>query len=352
MAKTLIIPVAGRSSRFPGMRPKWLLTMPDGKLMIEKSIEGLDLLIFDKILIICLREHVEKYISFDFLDEMKASINHNDVDFCILDTPTKSQSETVAKALTEKNIKGSFLIKDCDNTFSFNWGGGNQIATVNLNNVGIINASNKSYVKIDSLGNVVNIVEKKVISDSFCCGAYGFASADEFLEYFNRIKTDGEVFISHVIFSMLMDGINFTIGNTEGYSDWGTLTEYRDYQKSCMTIFCDVDGVLLENGSKFGPRKWMTEPIIDNVEKLVELQKKGKIYLIVTSARPYDQEGYIRDKLLDFGLVVDRFILNLPHGKRILINDYSATNGYPSAISINIERDSNKLSDFLDPVFG
>ena len=105
MAKTLIIPVAGRSSRFPGMRPKWLLTMPDGKLMIEKSIEGLDLLIFDKILIICLREHVEKYISFDFLDEMKASINHNDVDFCILDTPTKSQSETVAKALTEKKYK-------------------------------------------------------------------------------------------------------------------------------------------------------------------------------------------------------------------------------------------------------
>ena len=39
MTKSLIIPVAGKSSRYPGMRPKWLLTMPDGKLMLEKSIE-------------------------------------------------------------------------------------------------------------------------------------------------------------------------------------------------------------------------------------------------------------------------------------------------------------------------
>lgn len=41
--KTLILPVAGRSSRFPGMRPKWLLTMPDGKLMLEKAVERLDM---------------------------------------------------------------------------------------------------------------------------------------------------------------------------------------------------------------------------------------------------------------------------------------------------------------------
>ena len=35
--KNLILPVAGQSSRYPNMRPKWLITMPDGKLMIEKS---------------------------------------------------------------------------------------------------------------------------------------------------------------------------------------------------------------------------------------------------------------------------------------------------------------------------
>ncbi len=58
---TLILPVAGRSSRFPNMRPKWLLTMPDGKLMIEKSVEQIDLAVFDRVVIVCLKEHLEKY---------------------------------------------------------------------------------------------------------------------------------------------------------------------------------------------------------------------------------------------------------------------------------------------------
>lgn len=34
----LVVPAAGESSRYPNIRPKWLLTMPDGKLMIEKSL--------------------------------------------------------------------------------------------------------------------------------------------------------------------------------------------------------------------------------------------------------------------------------------------------------------------------
>ena len=40
--KTLLLPVAGKSARYPGMRPKWLLTMPNGKLMIEQSISKIE----------------------------------------------------------------------------------------------------------------------------------------------------------------------------------------------------------------------------------------------------------------------------------------------------------------------
>ena len=47
----LLLPVAGKSSRFPGLRPKWLLTLPNGQLMIERSLSGLKLentTLFDK----------------------------------------------------------------------------------------------------------------------------------------------------------------------------------------------------------------------------------------------------------------------------------------------------------------
>ena len=60
--KTLLLPVAGKSARYPGMRPKWLLTMPNGKLMIEQSISKLNCNKFDKIYVIALKEHLDKYV--------------------------------------------------------------------------------------------------------------------------------------------------------------------------------------------------------------------------------------------------------------------------------------------------
>ena len=59
--KTLIIPCAGKSSRFPNMKPKWMLTHPDGKLMIEKAIDGINTNLFNQIIITILQEHIEKY---------------------------------------------------------------------------------------------------------------------------------------------------------------------------------------------------------------------------------------------------------------------------------------------------
>ena len=64
---TLILPVAGKSSRFKGLRPKWLLTMPDGKLLIEKSIRDINLNDVNKIVIICLKEHLDQYVNKDEL---------------------------------------------------------------------------------------------------------------------------------------------------------------------------------------------------------------------------------------------------------------------------------------------
>ena len=37
-------------------------------------------------------------------------------------------------------------------------------------------------------------------------------------------------------------------------------------------------------------------------------------------------------------------ITDLPHSKRLLVNDFANTNPYPTAISLNTERDSLILS--------
>lgn len=348
--KTLILPVAGRSSRFPGMRPKWLLTMPDGKLMLEKAVEKMEMSNYDRVLVVCLREHLDAYLTPESLAKVLAGLGHSNVNLCVLEQPTASQSETVALALEKAQVTGSFFIKDCDNLFHFRWNGGNEIAVLDLNNVGLIDAKNKSYVNADALGNVSNIVEKQVISNFFCCGGYGFRSAEEFLKHFHSIKSNQEVYISHVIYSMLMGEVTFKMNQANSYVDWGTLREYRHYTRSFITLFCDVDGVLLYNGSKFGKTGWSTEPISENLQTIARLQASGLLYLVITSSRPDSEVEYLGDRLKEFNVHPDRYVMGLPHTRRILVNDYSLTNPYPTAISVNLERDSKLLSSMLDSI--
>jgi hypothetical protein len=349
---TLILPVAGKSSRFPGMRPKWLLTMPDGCLMFEKALSQFDLTQFERVVLVCLKEHLDNYISEVKLRNILQTICPNKIDICILNQPTSSQSQSVVMAIKNNNIVGSIYIKDCDNTFLASYNGGNEIAVFHLSDIGLVDAKNKSYVSVDSLGNVLNIVEKQVISNSFCCGGYGFNSAEMFIKSYDSIHQSGEIYISHVIFKMILDGDRFSIHQASNYIDWGTLKEYQNYCNSFITIFCDVDGVLFYNGSKFGSNGWRTEPIAENLIKLANIQKKGKLYLIITSSRPLNEIDYIKSRLSEHGIVADNFLMGLPHTKRLLINDYSLTNPYPSAICVNLQRDSKDLSQVLDQLLG
>lgn len=349
--KTLILPVAGRSSRFPGMRPKWLLTMPDGKLMIEKAVESLQIKDCDRVVVVCLREHLDAYLAPNSLESVLEGIQHPKTEVCVIETPTTSQSETVAIAIEKARIDGAIFVKDCDNKFSVSWSGQNEVAVLDLNSVGLIDAKNKSYVQVDSLGKITNIIEKQVISNYFCCGGYGFRCAEEFVKHYKEIKgkdESTEVYISHVIYSMLMAQENFQIIEAENYIDWGTLREYRHYTRRYLTLFCDVDGVLLYNGSKFGKNGWRTEPITENLEAISKLQNSGQIYLVITSSRPESETNYLRSRLAEFGVRPDKYVMGLPHTRRVLVNDYSKTNTYPTSISINIERDSKTLSTLME----
>lgn len=349
---TLILPVAGKSSRFKGLRPKWLLTMPDGKLLIEKSIRDIDINVIKKIVIICLKEHLDQYIKKNDLIKLFSDLKIL-VKVVVLTKQTSSVAQTVEQGIKQANIKGPIFIKDCDNTFGYKYNGDNSVAVVDLNTVDLIDAKNKSYVEVDKLNHIKNIVEKNVISNLFCCGGYGFKDSSEYIKYFNKIykaNTKGEIYISHVIYSMLIDGEVFKADKADGYKDFGTSKEYFTYMNTFMTIFCDIDGVLLENGSKFGKKKWKTGPLENNIKLLSEYQRKARLYLIITTSRPESEKPYVSKILKKFNLIPDQYVMGLPHTKRYLINDFTNSNPYPSAISININRNSDELEKLLKPV--
>lgn len=350
---TLLLPVAGASSRFPGMRPKWLLTMPNGNLMYEESIKGIDIKKFSRVIITCLQDHIDNYADYDLLLKSAQKNIHKKVEILVLKRPTSSHAETIYETLVKKKVEGKFFLKDCDNFFNIDYKSGNNISVHSLNNIDLVDAKSKSYVEVDDEGFVNNIIEKNVISNLFCCGGYSFESAKEFKSYYKKLlKSDirykNEIYVSHVIYSMLIDGKKFTTTKAENYVDWGILREYRHYCRSFITVFCDIDGVLLENGSKFIKGGWSTPGIKENIDVLAKLQKENKLFLILTTSRPESEKTYVYKKLKKYGLVPDGFIGGLPHSKRVLINDYSATNQYPTAISLNLKRNSIQLTELID----
>jgi hypothetical protein len=351
--KTLIVPAAGKSSRFPNTRPKWLLTMPDGKLMIEHAISGiLEDNIFDRIIVVCLYEHIEKYTTCEILIDLIFESLGVKIELLVLDQLTLSQPETICNAIEIMNVQGSILIKDCDNYFRFKWSSGREIGIVDLKHVGTIDPANKSYAKVDPIGIIQNIAEKEIISSKFCCGAYGFESASEFTQEVKKLNNSEDLYVSHIIYSMIMSGVEFKANAAINYEDWGTIESYKNYIQRSVVIFCDIDGVLLTNSSKFAKNGWGYEIIEKNLLALKEISDKYNVHLIVTTSRPESQKILLEKLFKEKDIKVERFIMDLPHTKRVLINDYSETNPYPTAISINLLRNSDQFGMLLSGVLG
>ena len=349
MKFNLIIPCAGESTRFPGVKPKWMLAHPNGEYMFIASIEKFNLNVFDNIYIVVLKEHIDKYKCYDGIvksfNKIKTKAKFNIV---VLDKKTKSQPETIANAIELKNITGSIFIKDSDSYFNFNDIVENGVCTRNLHDIDMITVGNKSYVNIDDNGYITNIVEKRVTSSDFCVGGYSFESANEYLKYYNKLKHNTGLYVSHIIFNMLLDGKKFKQIKTSMYEDWGTLKSWNKYKETFKTLFVDLDGVLVYNSAPYSPPFWGdTLAIKKNVQYLRELHNTGRVQIIITTARTEEYRDVTLKQLTREEIPYDKILFDMLHTQRIIINDYAKTNKYPSCKAINISRDSNNLEDYL-----
>lgn len=350
----LILPVAGMSSRFPGVKPKWLLTHPNGNLMITEAIKGLELDSFDNIYLVTIKEHVEKYDFINGIEKQFQNIKQQDkLNIVILENQTKNQPETVASAIKQANITGQIYIKDSDNFFIEKTIQGNFVSTFDLNEMALVHAKNKSYVITNDQGIITNIVEKKVVSSTFNVGGYGFESADEFVKYYDLLKDNTDLYISHIIYQMLLDEVNFIRSNVQEYLDWGTLKEWNMYKAQYVTLFVDIDGTLVNNsGEYFEPIWGTTAKIKENVEIINKLYESGKVNIILTTSRKEDYKEITEMQLLNENIKYHQIIYGLYHGKRIVINDYAPTNPYKSCDAINLKRNSSDLKEMLEESLG
>lgn len=350
----LIIPAAGKSSRFPGLRPKWMLVHPNGNLMVTEAIRLLNLGDVDKIFLVILREHVEKYQCVDGIKKAFQNIGRLDkLQIVVLDEATRHQPETVARAIVQAQISGPICIKDSDNIFRCDIAPRNAVAVYDLNKMRLVNPSNKSYVTLDEHQQINNIIEKQVISPLFCTGGYSFRESREFLQYYEKLKDHENLYISHIIYKMLLDGHFFEPMHVSEYEDWGTLRDWDAYKSRYSTIFIDLDGVLVENSGEYLAPLWgETHAIAENVAVINRLYESGKVRIIITTTRKEAYRDVTLQQLVREGIKYHDIIFNLHHSKRIIINDYTKSNPYKSCDAINIKRNSHELKEMLEESLG
>jgi len=320
------------------------------RMMVTEAISGLNLDFFDNIYFICLQQHEDKY-SFmkGFVAELDDAGLRAKSNIVLLPEQTDSQSETVYTFLSGYELDGFIFIKDSDGFYRCDVEERNQVAYFDLNDMDDINARTKSYVDLDVNDVVTNIVEKKVISSTFSSGGYGFADAKEFCKTFEKLQDmDGECYISHIIFEMMLSGSTFYGTKTTDFKDWGTLDAWNKYKSQYKCLFVDIDGTLITNSSHhFPPYTGSGEPIEDNIDLLAELHEQGKARIILTTSRPERLRQLTIQELQTKGIPFDDLVMGLPHCQRIVINDFARSNPYPSCSAINIPRNENNLTEFL-----
>ena len=341
----LIIPAAGRSSRYSRSSPKWLLTHPHGRLMIEEVVSGLDLEDYDERHIVILREHCEKYAA----DIKIKQIFKDSFQVTILDEPTLSAPETVVKCIEKNNIEGTVVVKDCDCLVSFDMPNMNKfVVGLDIHTQNVKNITAKSFIQYDENNIIQNIVEKRVVSDLISLGVYSIPSQLILTAYeaLASIATS-ELYFSHIVSFLVSSGETFSMIPANAFLDWGTSEEWHEYTSNLRTYIFDIDGIFLENRGRYGKETWENTviPIEENIKVLKQLSDSGAEIIFITS-RTEDYLGKFKDYLSRNNIKYKVIISDCNHNKRIIVNDFSATNPYPSCEALSIPR-NGKLQDYL-----
>jgi hypothetical protein len=244
----------------------------------------------------------------------------------VLESPAGSQTETVVETIQRAGIEGPVLVKDSDNRFALADLESHQgyVCTESLNNFDAINPRNKSYVETDHTGVIVNIREKRVISDQFSVGGYFFTDASLVTSQFERLSQSrtaeqGEIYLSDVISSLILAGTTFHSRAVSGYEDWGTIKEWRSYLLRHRTVMVAVDGFLFEHGSLyFPPRYEDVTPHIEAVAAVATLAANGHS-VVYLSSRPEDLRALTKSQLSSAGAPPGPVLMESPAVGGVLI---------------------------------
>lgn len=229
MPISLILPVAADKEEYKGEMPYLFRLDRKGIMICLAAIKGLELDKFDGVYITILKKHNDIYKLEDLLDLQFRRLGIADKAHVVeLETPTKSQPETVYMTIKKCAIKDGVFVKDADSYFETEMSVENSVCIYPLDYLNRVNPQNKSYVNVDDMYYITNIIEKRILGRDFCAGGYFFENADDFCTLYEGLLGYAPLYISHIIYAALLKGITFRPVRVRNYKDWGTYKDWRD----------------------------------------------------------------------------------------------------------------------------
>lgn len=208
----IVVPMSGAGNSFiqAGYTfPKPLIDM-NGKPMVQLVIENLTPKVSHKFILVCRKEHYDKYS----LHQIFTNAIKGDFIAIPLIAPTQGAACSILNATDYINNDQELIIANAD-----------QIIDVDINKFinfarkskaeGVIMTFNSqhprwSYAKVDKRGNVLEVAEKKVISDQATVGIYYFKTGKSFVKATfsmieKNIRLNNDFYVCPVYNELILD---------------------------------------------------------------------------------------------------------------------------------------------------
>lgn len=220
MSFSLIIPIAADNIEYEQCMPSVFGLGEDGIMYCVRAIMGLDLQQFNAIYFSILAKHNERYYIEQLLNLQFQRLKLKNAKVVIMRQPTSSQPETVYRTIKQENISGSIYVKDADSYFLSEVTQSNSVAIYPLESLEWVNPKDKSYVAVDDMFYVTNIIEKRIVSHYFSAGGYGLESCEDFCRYYEQFAGAKDLYLSHIIYAMLLNKYIFRPTLVKCYQDF------------------------------------------------------------------------------------------------------------------------------------
>ncbi len=292
--RTLIIPCAGGRT-IDGV-PAYIKRHPDGKFLLSKCMEGLDLSRIRDILVV-IPENEER--QFSVTEQIRREPGLGDrVKVQVLSRATMGAAETVYMAIKATGLTGSVLIKDCNNTIHIDgMPDGNFVAGLDLAAYkrDIHNLRYMSFLILNEQKQILDIVEKQIRAECICVGLYGFKDTRDFMFAYERLSDASygirQLYISHVISYLIgYQGRLFHYLAVDRYEDWRDEKSWLDIQNQYGNYFLSLDSILPDvcNIDKFAGA---VNQLVSNGARVYALTSRRKEEAVDPTYRLLEENG-------------------------------------------------------------